>query len=198
MKNVIVTDKYIKQVIDNDIYLSLDEDQLKYLVKETLEEHFIIKGEQTGYHLLEQREIRIDFLMYPKQKLIDLGFEKLWFGCEVKSPSAKQEAKKRVLNLAKQCIDYTETKFENGIIPNFVVMFPSMPHFYHAQNCLNDETVHFLSLFKPFLQRFKVGTLHIYSINNWAINFGHGLYFSTTRGKGKVINLGTKRHIGSV
>jgi len=136
-------------------------------------------------------------LLFPKKELIELGFEPLWFGCEVKSPKVKEEASKRVLNLGKQCIDYTETKFEGDIIPNFVVMFPAMPHFFHAKGAFNDDAHHFLYLFKPFLQRFKVGTLHIYSNRSWAIKFGHGSYFSTKRGKGNVPNFGTKRHIGS-
>jgi hypothetical protein len=73
-----------------------------------------------------------------------------------------------------------------------------MPHFFHAHGIFDDDIHKFLYLFKPFLQRFKVGTLHIYTEKDWAIKFGHGLYFSTKRGKGKVPNLGTKRQIGSV
>lgn len=198
MKNIITTELFIKQNIDNNDFMHLDEDDLKQFVKKTLEKQFIIEPEVKGYHLLEQEKVVIDFLLYPKQELIDSGFEALWFGCEVKSPNVKEEASKRVLNLAKQCIDYTETKFENDIIPNFVVMFPAMSHFFHAKNRFNDDAHNFLYLFKPFLQRFKVGTLHIYSKNDWAIKFGHGSYFSTKRGRGKVVNLGTKRYVGSV
>ncbi len=198
MKNVIVTENFIKQNIDNDDFMFMSEPDLKSVVLQTLKKQFILKSEVKGLHLLEQKKMAIDFLCHPKQELIDQGFEAQWFGCEVKSPIAKQDASKRVLNLAKQCLDYTETKFNNNIIPNFVVMFPSMPHFFHAKNRFNDEAHHFLYLFKPFLQRLKVGTLHIQSEKNWAIKFGHGVYFSTKKGKGKVPNFGTKRHIGSV
>lgn len=196
--NYIVTKDYIKRSIDNEIFMRLDEPELQSFVSDKLKNHFIVKPQVKGYHLLEQHKVIIDFLLYPKQKLIDSGFDPKWFGCEVKSPNVKQEASKRILNLGKQCIDYTETKFDDNIIPNFVVMFPSIPHFFHAQGALNDEVHSFLYWFKPFLQRFKVGTLHIYSKSNWAINFGHGRYFSTKKGKGNVPNFGTKRKIGSV
>jgi len=198
MKNCIVTERFLKQSIDNASFMRLSEDDLKSIVEKTLEEHFTLKPEVKGYHLLEKKEVFIDFLLFPKQEIIDLGFEPFWFGCEVKSPNVKEDASKRILNLGKQCIDYTETKFEGDIIPHFVVMFPSMPTFFHAKGRFDDSIHSFLYLFKPFLQRFKVGTLHIYSKNDWAIKFGHGLYFSTKKGKGKVLNFGTKRYIGSV
>jgi len=101
------------------------------------------------------------------------------------------------MDLAKQAIDYTESSFD-GIIPNFAVMFPSMYHFFHAQNCLAPEYKSFLYLFRSFIQRFKVGTLHITAPNEWQIRFGSQYYYSTKKGRGNVINLGTKRHIGSV
>ena len=150
-----------------------------------------------GYHLLEHHRIRIDFLAYPKDHLIERNFEPLWFGIEVKSPAVKIEPQKNVLDLAKQAIDYTESKY-GEIIPNFILIFPSMYHFFHAQDRMTAEFVTFLYHFRSFIQRMKVGTMHIYAPGDWAIRFGSQRYFSSKRGRGNVKNLGTKRYIGSV
>lgn len=178
-------------------YQSSNEDQLKDILLKSLQADFDIDREVTGFHLLERRKVRIDFLLYPKQHLVENGFDPLWFGCEVKSPAVKKEAIKNIKTFAKQCIDYTESDFD-GIIPNFCLMFPSMFHFFYAHNNINDKTRHFLSHFQPFLQLLMVGTLHIHSIGNWDIRFGSQRYFSTIKGRGNVKNLGTKRNIGSV
>ncbi|MBW1682873.1 MAG: hypothetical protein JRJ35_11260 [Deltaproteobacteria bacterium] len=182
---------------DRKEYLTSDEDRLKDILEQSLEKDFILKREKVGYHLLEQRKVRIDFLLYPKQHLIENGFEPIWFGCEVKSPAVKKEPQKNVMDLAKQCIDYTESKID-GIIPSFALMFPSMYHFFHAKNLLTQEYQSFLYYFRSFIQRLKVGTLHIFSPGDWAIRFGSQYYYTTKKGKGRVKNLGTKRHIGSV
>ncbi len=182
---------------DREEYLTMDEDCLKDILKNSLKNDFIIEWEKVGCHLLEQRKIRIDFLLYPKQHLIDNGFDPLWFGCEVKSPAVKKEPQKNVMDFAKQCIDYTESKID-GIVPNFVVMFPSMYHFFHAHNQLTPEYRSFLYLFRSFIQRLKVGTLHIFCLDDWAIRFGSQRYYSTKNGKGQIKNLGTKRRIGSI
>jgi hypothetical protein len=92
------------------------------------------------------------------------------------------------MNLAKQCIDYTESQID-GIIPNFAVMFPSMYHFFLAQDLMTQEYFNFLGLFRSFIQRFKVGTLHIPQPDDWDIRFGSQRYFSTKRDRGQVKNL---------
>lgn len=183
--------------VDRKEYLTTDEDGLKDIIETSLGNDFILRREVTGYHLLEKRKIRIDFLAHPKEHLIANHFEPLWFGIEVKSPAVKKEPQKKVMDLAKQAIDYTESEYD-GIIPNFAVIFPSMYHFFHAQDRLTAEYQNFLYYFRSFIQRMKVGTLHVPAPGVWSISFGSQLYYSTKRGKGLVKNLGTKRHIGSV
>jgi hypothetical protein len=182
---------------DRPEYLTSDEDKLKNIVENSLNNDFILNKEKVGYHLLECHQIRIDFLAYPKDNLIERNFEPLWFGIEVKSPAVKIEPQKNVLDLAKQAIDYAESKYDE-IIPNFILIFPSMYHFFHAQDRLTTEFQSFLYYFRSFIQRMKVGTLHIHSPGDWSIRFGSQRYFSSKRGRGNVKNLGTKRYIGSV
>lgn len=178
-------------------YFLLNEDSLKEILINCLSNDFIIKKEVPGYHLLELKKVRIDFLLFPKQHMIDKKFEPVWFGCEVKSPAVKKKPQTNIMNLAKQCIDYTESKFID-IIPSFVVMFPGMPYFFHAQNAMTTEYKNFLYLFKSFIQRFNVGTLDIISPGEWSIRFGSQKYYSTKTDRGNVKNLGTKRKIGSI
>ena len=183
--------------VDRKEYLTTDEDGLKSIIEASLGDDFILKREVWGFHLLERRKIRIDFLAYPKEHLIENKFEPLWFGIEVKSPFVKKEPQKNVLDFAKQAIDYTESEYD-GIIPNFAVLFPSMYHFFHAHDRLTEEFKNFLYYFRSFIQRMKVGTLHVPSPGEWAIRFGSQRYYSTKYGRGNVKNIGTKRHIGSV
>jgi len=60
---------------DRKEYLVTDEDGLKDILEASLKNDFILKREVWGKHLLEQRKIRIDFLLYPKQHLTEKGFE---------------------------------------------------------------------------------------------------------------------------
>jgi hypothetical protein len=178
-------------------YFQLSEDHLHHIVINTLSDSFTIRHEVAGRHLLENKGVRIDFLMYPKQRLIDQGFEPIWVGCEVKSPATKKKPITHIMDFAKQSIDYTESIFD-GIVPTSVFMFPDLRHFFYAQKAMTDGYLHFLQLFPSFLQRFNVGTLHIQSKNTWGMRFGSQNYFSTLRGRGNVANFGTKRKIGSV
>ncbi len=182
---------------ENPEYLKLTEEELKEILEKTLSNDFIIEKDKPGFHLLEQRKVVIDYLLYPKKHLIDSGFDDVWFGCEVKSPVGKKEAHKKLLDFAKQSIDYTESDFE-GTIPVFVLMFPSMSHFFGDEGDGDLQHAHyFCHLFRAFIQRFKVGTLSINHREKWSISFGSQRYYSKTKGRSKVVNLGKKRHIGS-
>jgi hypothetical protein len=133
---------------------------------------------QSTYEFDFSRKVVIDYLLYPKQHLIDVGFDNVWFGCEVKSPIGKREAHKKLLDFAKQSIDYTESDFD-GTIPNFVVMFPGMSHFFGDEGDDDYQHAHyFCHLFRAFIQRFKVGTLSIDPKDKWHISFGSQRYFS--------------------
>ena len=90
----------------------MNEDRLKDILELSLKDDFILKKERKGKHLLEQRTIYVDFLLHPNEDLISKGFDPMWFGCEVKSPNVIKEPQKTVMDLAKQCIDYTESKID--------------------------------------------------------------------------------------
>lgn len=183
--------------LENKEYLDLDEDELKALLENKLEDDFLIEKDKRGRHLIENRTVVIDYLLHPKDHLINLGFDDLWFGCEVKSPKGKKEAHKKLLNFAKQSIDYTESEF-GGIIPGFILMFPPIRYFFEDENKGDYQHAgYFCHLFSSFIQRFKVGTLSFQKNHGWYISFGSQRYFSQRRGKSAVLNLGLKRHIGS-
>lgn len=65
-------------------HINQPEDNLKRRVTKALATDFIILEEVPGASLVDQTNVRIDFLLYPKDYLIAEGFTQNWFGIEVK------------------------------------------------------------------------------------------------------------------
>lgn len=182
---------------DRKEYLVMNEYDLCKVVEKSVSMDFDLIPQVPGKHLItKHKEVRIDFLMHPKQHLLHRRFEDIWIGCEVKSPARKLDPIRYISDSMKQIIDYTQCEFEGGIRPAYVLLFPSMYHFLHAKNLMTPDRKGFLYFFRSFIQRFNVGTLHIFAPGDWDIRFGSQRYYSTQKGRGNVPNLGTKKHIG--
>jgi len=100
------------------------EDELKKVLLELLENDFDIKKECQGTHRLYGNPVRIDFLLYPKDKLIKVGFEPCWFGIEAKH--FLEESKSEMARFLYQCITYQQSEFNivgSLIRPEFVLAF---------------------------------------------------------------------------
>lgn len=87
---------------------------------------FIFREEVSGNFIVDNTSVIIDYLMYPKNNLIEMGFEKQWFGVEVKAPG--KDAKKGI-QVSWQAITYSQSKFD-GIRPVFVLIFPKITDFF--------------------------------------------------------------------
>jgi len=147
---------------------------------------FRVKDEVDGYFLADKTPVRIDFLMYPKQHLIDMGFVEEWFGVEVKEQGG--DAKKGV-QVAWQAITYSLSAFD-GRRPAFILIFPPFTDFFRTP-----QDAYYI---KVLLQKANVGYIesdkwHI----KWKIKFGANAYFYSDKGLSKTSTIATKRNVGS-
>ena len=166
--------------------LTLNESQLKSYLLEWFGKDFIIKTEVEGKFLVDNTPVRIDYLMYPNESLINKGFEKQWFGVEVKTPG--EDAKKGV-QVSWQAITYSQSNF-GGIRPAFVLIFPRLIDFFR---CPSDG--YYVS---TLLQKANVGSITINERRrSWKITFGANVYFYSDKGLSKTPTIATKRNVGS-
>ena len=63
----------------------MNEPQLKSYLLQYFGKDFIVRDEVEGNFLVDGTPVKIDYLMYPSEKLIEQGFAKEWFGVEVKA-----------------------------------------------------------------------------------------------------------------
>jgi hypothetical protein len=76
----------------------MNEPELKAAFAHAIERDFIIKTDVPGRFLVDDSEVVIDYLLYPRPHLIERGFKPNWFGVEVKSPEG--EAAKKAIRVA--------------------------------------------------------------------------------------------------
>ena len=187
----------------------MNENALKKSFQKTLHKDFIIKPDVKGRFLVDNTKVEIDFLIYPLDHLVEKGFEKLWIGIEVKSPYVKEPVKQG-LKVAWQAITYAQSaftdlnsqpKFEN-LRPNFVLIYPPIWDFFPKIKALGpNDNVYDCNqsyLLNSLVQKANVGNLVIdKDFSNWKIEFsGSQFYYSTRKGRSKILNLGTKKHVG--
>jgi len=187
----------------------MNEPQLKKLFRDKLKSEFIIKPDVKGNFLVDNTDVEVDFLIYPKDHLIKNGFDEFWIGIEVKSPSVKEPVKQG-LKVAWQAITYAQSEFTDNksepnierIRPAFVLIFPHISEFFPkikavgVKGAIYDFNQSYV--INSLMQKGNVGNFELNSTGDeWRISFGGGqLYYSTKKGKGKVLNLGVKRHVG--
>lgn len=171
----------------------MSEADIKLLVKAKLGEDFVLIEEVPGRHLIEQSPLRIDFLAFQKQHLINAGFGEFWFGIEAKEIRESTTQTKKINRLIWQCITYAQSEFQSpaGIHrPPFVLL------------CVNTEPKHEDHCFEQWLrlthfaQYGNVGVMELQPY--WKIRFGSCRYYGKKEGKGNVKNLGVKRYVGSI
>ena len=164
-----------------------DEPRLTAICKRVLAPDFDLQSEVTGQYLVDGSRVRIDLLAMPKPSLIDRGFIAEPIGIEIKSPKSKHAS---AYAFAWQSITYALSEF-NQVRPAFVVMFPSVDHFWDHQRAVHMQ---------QFLQFGNVGQLKLsdYRSNwfEWSIAFNVN-YFHSTRGLGAIPNAAIKRRSGN-
>lgn len=186
------TDKIIKEAKEKEkLSLFSDEPEIKSWFKEYFREDFYIESEVPGLHISENQNVKIDYILYPRQHLIDNGFIDECFGVEVKyiDPESSSLAKKANKAIW-QTISYNDCKFnlKNGkqIKPKFCMVFSNLS-FDEVDN-LYKEFVHtnnYRTWFYYLLlsNHANVGELRVKGLRveptGWTFKFGNsGAYFN--------------------
>jgi hypothetical protein len=171
-----------------------DEDIVKRLVWNRLSADFILLPEVRGELRFDSeiRRKRIDFMAYPKDHLIQKGFDAGWIGIETKSLFSNGKRSEgnwvKQRNLLWQCLGYSLSQFivaGTSIRPMFVLA------------CIDAEPIAGESSYEgwkeliSFIQRAHVGLFEL--MPEWRIRFGPiQAYYSEKGGKCAVPNLGKK------
>lgn len=183
VRNILMDDKWL---------LTASEDELKEFLIERLGSFFEHKPEVPGNFLVDSTPVKIDYLFYPKEDLINKGFPDKWFGVEVKSLGTKHEARvKKCLSACWQCITYRWCDF-GGVRPYFILLFPNIKKFFLER----EDTGASPRYISALMQRGNVGEIY-FGENQWEFRFGSQYFYRSDKGLGNVKNLGTKKHVGT-
>ena len=145
------------------------EEDLKTKLESVLEKDFYLHSEVVGINGEYQKKTRIDYMCYPKQETINVGFPSWWFGIEVKYFSDTDEIEQKYDHLLQQAEFYCDSAFTRKPIlnccrPTFVLIYDnlSLGHNYLARrNGRESETDIFLSGMIYHARSKKVGSLKI-------------------------------------
>ncbi len=174
-------------IINNNHY----EHYLHQKILRCMGKDFFIMQEVSGFFLVDNSKVRMDFLARPKSHLVENGFDDNWFGIEAKVFRPPKDGSGKLNKLAWQSTTYSQSKFaipDGAVRPMFVLMCieGDITDEYHAN--------HWKSIVN-FLQYANVGRLEVKDFHEWKIDF-NALYFSSSKGKGKS-NVGLNRYSGS-
>lgn len=105
------------------------ERELHSWVKTYLSEDFILHHEVQGRHLAEKSGVRIDFIAYPKQHLIEAGYDDSPFGIEVKFIDPLNGFTRQASRGFWQTITYTDSEFGVGnqiVRPRYAILLSNL------------------------------------------------------------------------
>ena len=170
-----------------------EEVQLKNFVIQKLSNDFDIQQEVAGIHPVYGK-VRIDLLLTPKQQTIEKGADFGSFGIEIKNPKTTGCSVKKMLDCLVQAYSYTISRF-NGVIPDFVLVFPSFDKFYDENHCHQPNNEELKTL-RRFLQRLNVGELK-FEKNAYSFWFTGQRLWHSGRGRSKQKGLGLCRRYGT-
>jgi len=175
----------------------MSEPALKRAFIRDFSEDFVIHSDVSGENLVEGRTVVIDFLIKPKQHLVDRGFDDNWIGVEVKY--LKSYKLGEINALAWQAFSYAQSRFKVGTVqirPMFVLMHTN--HSLNLQcaksNGMPDDSAGVIS----FVERGNVGWIERDPKYTWRIGFGSHGYFNIKYGRAAIATLGMKRNVGNV
>ena len=127
----------------------------------------------------------------------------------MKSPNVKEPVKQG-LKVAWQAITYAQSVFTDmntqpiieNVRPAFVLIYPPIWEFFPRIKAIgpNDNQYDYNQsyLLNSLIQKGNVGNLVVNDDRlNWKIEFsGSQYYYSSKKGRSKILNLGTKIHVG--
>lgn len=142
-----------------------------------------------GNYLPKKKELVIDFMLFPKEHLINAGFDPVWFGVEVKHFGISGETGK-MSRFIWQCITYTQSMFkiDNSFeIPPFVLGFSDVEDVNPEKNdCFNQNyRSQWIGMLRvasfPHVGMFyEVPPTERKPLGGWKIFFSSSLYFRRT------------------
>jgi len=163
------------------------EDLLKQKFRRLIDMDFQVYAEVRGRHLVHSSTVVIDFLLFPTQCLTENGFDKVWFGVEVKHFGKPGETGKMSRFIC-QCASYVQSEFTVGkkaVRPAFVLGFSDV---YSANREGEEYLMQWLGMLR-LAALLKVGMFSeispssFYPDGGWKIEFSSSLYFKATRGR---------------
>ncbi len=160
--------------------------ELKKRFCQLIKDDFNINADINGEDLIYKKGVRIDFMLYPKRKLIMEGFDRVWFGVEVKHFDRPGSIGK-MSKFLWQCITYTQSTFQVDSVtikPTFVLGFSN---FYQINPDNSEAFFHSISL-NILAGLPHVGTFFEIIPKNanlargWRIRFSTSTYFHLNKG----------------
>lgn len=149
------------------------EKSLSEKLESIISSEFEIYPQIEGKSITESKNVRIDYMLYPKEILISHGFDPVWFGIEVKH-FEYHPGLREITRFYWQCISYQQTIFnlDGGVRPTFILGFSNL----EFVDISGEEWVPLLLL----AGLAKVGSMNYYHRKNSQIPFGWYIRFSTS------------------
>lgn len=177
-----------------------NETELKRLMVAALMPDFHIATEVTGKHLIEQKNIRADYIIRPKPHLVKREFDDVYIAVEVKATNGTDIF--RASSTMWQCATYVQCQYWGKVRPLFGIVFPGLSTFSGGASSLSSDTqvvatAKAARILAHIGQFMNVGFLETRPDNlaDWSITIGGQRYFSQKYGKSNM-NL-VKRYIGN-
>lgn len=161
------------------------ETELATWLKMHLASDFHLHQEVRGRHLAEDLGVRIDFVAYPRQHLIDAGFEPGPFGIEVKFINPMSGFSRKASRAFWQTVTYTDSEFYVDGVPkpvrlNFAMLFSNLG-FEAEYKLLDADDTEQWHAFVNLAHHSKVARLEVKgsktSLERWTIMFSSNAYF---------------------
>lgn len=179
--------------------MNLEEDRLKHKLVQYISDDFLIRKEVRGVHLIGRTGVSIDFLLYPKQHLIDDGFDSEWIGLEAKYiKDFKNGDLGKKSKLVWQSITCAQPVFEvDGarVRPFFILMYVGEEDF--SKDEFGERAAVSWGALVNLAQYANVGWMITSPRYGWVIRFGGGTYYRNGRGQGNV-TLSSRNRVGSI
>ncbi|OUM04504.1 hypothetical protein [Variovorax sp. JS1663] len=157
--------------------------ELSAWLKSHLQADFFLHEEVRGRHLAEDLGVRIDFVAYPKQHLIDAGFEAGPFGIEVKYIDPMNGFSRKASRAFWQTVTYTDSEFYVGaeaVRLNFAMLFTNLG-FDAEYKLLASDDVEQWHAFVNLAHHSRVARLEVKGtkarLEQWTIMFSSNAYF---------------------
>ena len=177
------------------------EEKLKAWLESWVEEDFELFKEVRGTHLTEQGDVKIDYILQPRQHLLDAGFLKGPVGLEVKYLRQGAGFASKASRFVWQAVSYTDCSFDLPSGPtrlSRVLLFSNISFEQEfalltglSHSAYDNAKVKWVALLE-LANHANVGNLEIYGSRKdrtgWKIKFATGTYFTKYRGECELHN----------